>query len=108
MQHRATRRHGNDCQRVGHGLGGDSRAFERVQRDVDFGTVSGAHFLADVQHRRLVAFALADHHGTGDVHGAKLLSHRVHGGLVGGFLVAAADQRAAGKCSLFRHAGQGE
>ena len=55
-------RHGDDRERVLPALGGDGRALERIERDVDLGPVAGADLLADIEHRRLVALALADHH----------------------------------------------
>jgi hypothetical protein len=60
VQHRAARAHGDDGQRVGHVLGGQRGAFQRVERDVDLGAVAVADLLADVEHRRLVALAFAD------------------------------------------------
>ena len=56
------------------------------------GAVAGADLLADVEHRRLVALALADDHDALDVEQVELRAHRVDRGLVGGLLVAAADQ----------------
>jgi hypothetical protein len=60
MQHRAARPHGDDGQRVGHVLGGQRRAFQRVERDIDLGAVAIADLLADIEHRRFVALAFAD------------------------------------------------
>ena len=51
-----------------------------------------AHLLADVEHRRLVALALADHHRAVDVERVERLAHGVDRGLVGLVLVAAAHQ----------------
>ncbi len=59
--------HGDDGQRIGQALGGDGRALERIERDVDLAAAfAGADLLADIEHRRLVALALADHHRTLD------------------------------------------
>ena len=45
-----------------------------------------------IEHRRLVALALADHHRAVDRQPVELAPHGVDGGLVGGDLVAAAAQ----------------
>ena len=68
------------------------------------GPLPGADLLADVEHRRLVALALADHHGAVDVEHVERLAHRVDGGLVGGLLVAVADQPGAGEGRGLGHA----
>ena len=57
-----------------------------------FGPLPVADLLADEQHRRLVALALADHHGAVDRQLVELAPHGVDRGLVGGLLVAAAAQ----------------
>jgi hypothetical protein len=53
--------------------------------------VAGADLLADVEHRRLVALALADHHGALDVEQVELGAHGVHRRLIRGLLVAAPE-----------------
>ena len=63
VQHRMTRPHRNDRQRVRHCLGGQRGAFQRIQRDVHLDALARPDFLADEQHRRLVALALADNDG---------------------------------------------
>ena len=78
--------------RARHVLGAERRAFERIDRDVDLGAVLVADLLADEQHRRLVALALADHHRAVDRQLVELAPHGVDRGLVGGLLVAAAAQ----------------
>ena len=106
VQHRSARTHGNDGQRVGHVLGGQRGAFQRVKRDVHLRPFAIADFFADIQHRGLVALALADDHGALNVQFVQLVAHGVDGGLVGGFLVAAADPVGAGDGGLFGHARQ--
>ena len=56
----------------------------------------GADPLADEQHRRLVALALADDDGAVDVERVQGGAHRLDRGCVGGLLVAAADQLRGG------------
>ena len=51
-----------------------------------------ADLLADEQHRGFVALALADHHRAVDGQEIEGPAHGFDGGLVGGVLVAAADQ----------------
>ena len=81
---------------------GDRGALERIERDVDLGPAARADLLADVEHRRLVALALADHHGALDVEHVERLAHRVDRRLIGRVLVAAThpgrarDRRALG------------
>ena len=52
----------------------------------------GADLLADEQHRRFVALALADHHRAVDRQLVELAPHGIDRGLVGGLFVAAAAQ----------------
>ena len=52
--------------------------------------------LADVEHRRLVALALADDDGAVDRHGVHHLAHRLDGDLVGLVAVALAHRVRAG------------
>ena len=62
MQHGARLSHRHHGQRIGHRLGGERGAFQRVQCDIHRQPAT-ADLLADEQHRRFVALALADHHG---------------------------------------------
>ena len=89
---------GEHGQRVGAGLGGDRRALQRIERDVDAraGALRGADLLADIEHRRLVALALADHHRAVHLERVQRRAHRLDRGMVGRFLVAAADQLRGG------------
>ena len=48
--------------------------------------------LADEQHRRLVALALADHHGAADVDRVERAAHRLDGDVIGELAIAAAHQ----------------
>ena len=63
-----------------------------------------ADLLPDIEHRRLVALAFADHHGAVDVERVESLAHGFHRGGVGGFLVAATDQLAGGDRGSLGHA----
>ena len=85
---------GQHRERVGAGLGGDRRAFERVERDVDAraAALRRADLFADEQHRRLVALAFADDDGAVHRQLVERRAHRLDRGGVGGLLVAAADQ----------------
>ena len=87
-------------ERVGAGLGGDRRSFERVERDVDpgAGALRAADLFADIEHRRFVALALADDHGAVHRQFVERGAHRLDRGGVGGFLVAAPDQLRRGDC----------
>ena len=97
VEEAAMRRHGDAGDGVGPALGADRGALERIEGDVDLGPAAGADLLADVEHRRLVALALADHDRAVDVEHVQRLAHGVDGGLVGGLLVAVADQPGAGQ-----------
>ena len=55
-----------------------------------------ADLFADVEHRRLVALALADDHGAVHRQLVERGAHRLDRGGVGGFLVAAPDQLRGG------------
>ena len=85
-------RHGDDRERVGEPFRSDGGSFQRVERDVDLGPAAGAHLLADIEHRRLVALALADHHSAVYGEAVERRSHRIDRDLIGGPLVPAAHQ----------------
>ncbi len=84
--------HRQHRQRVAAALCGDRRAFKRVERDVDLRPVTGADLFADIQHRRLVALAFADHHGAVDREAVQPGAHRIDRRLVGRLFVAAPHQ----------------
>ena len=89
-------RRGEDGDRAGLAVGDEVRALERVDRDVDRLDV-GVRFvpadgLADVQHRRLVALALADDDPAGELDLVHRPAHRLGGGGVGLVLLAAAHE----------------
>src|SRR3546814_15037656 len=81
-------------ERVGAGLGGDRRAFERVERDVDLWPLARrvANLLADIQHRRLVALPLAAPDRAVHLQGVERGTPRHDPAAVGGLFVAPADQ----------------
>ena len=68
-----------------------ARALQRVDRDVDLRRRAVADALAVGEHRRLVLLALADDDDAVHADACRARVHAVHGGLVGGDLVAAAD-----------------
>ena len=70
--------------------GAQVRAFQRIDRDIDFRNFRavrelGADFLADVKHGRLVAFTLADHDGAAHRNAVHRLAHGLGGDLVAEF-----------------------
>ena len=77
--------------------GDQVRPLQRVDRDVDLhGRLRIADLLADVEHGRLVALALADDDGARDLRLFHRPPHRLHRGVVGGVAVAAAHQPGSG------------
>ena len=87
-----------DRDRAGLAVGDEVRALERVDRDVDPPDSAGrrstcpADLLADVEHRRLVALALADDDPAGELDLVHRPAHRLDGGVVGLVLLAAAHE----------------
>ena len=69
---------------VGHEVG----PLDGIDGDVDLFTAA-ADFLADVEHRRLVALAFADDDAAGDLHLAERFAHLLDGSAVGGVALAA-------------------
>ena len=67
------------------------RALERIDRDVDLRLTRqrDADLLADEEHRRLVALALADDDRAAHLDVVERLAHRLDGGLVRAVAVAA-------------------
>ena len=96
VQKRSPRPHRDHREGIGHGLGAEGGAFERVEGDIDLLALSGAHALADIEHRGLVALALADDHPAPDVEAVELGPHGIDRGLVGIGLGAASDQIGGG------------
>ena len=92
----------------------DRSALERIECDVDLRRVRDArvdtqtHALTDVEHRRLVALALADDDGAVDANGVERFSHRIDGGLVGRFFVAATHPSRARESGGFGDANEFE
>ena len=103
VQEPARFRHGDDGQRILGPLGGDRRALQRIERDIDLGA-TGADLFADEQHRRLIPLALADHDDAVDRERIQRLAHGVDRGLVRGFLVAASHQPGCRQRRRLRHA----
>lgn len=95
-----------DRQRVRHRFRADGRAFERIDRDIDFRPLARSDFLANVEHRRLVHFTFADDDGAPDLHAAEFAAHGIDGRLVGRLLVAATTQVRRRDCRGFGHAGE--
>ena len=106
MQQAAPLRHRHAGDRVGHRLGAQRRAFQRIERDVDRPLVSAADLLADIEHRRLVALALADDDETVDI-GDRIerLAHGIDRRLVGRLLIAPAPPARRGDRRGFGDAG---
>ena len=92
IEQRAAFRHRHGGDRARHVLGAERGALEWIDRDVDLRPRSDPDILADEQHGRFVALALADHHRSVDRQLAELAPHGVNRGLVGVLLVAAPAQ----------------
>ena len=90
VQQRTFFRDRDHAERIRERLGRQRRAFERIERDID-GHATGANLLADIQHRRFVAFALAYHDRAVDRQLVESRAHRLYCGLVGRAFVAPAD-----------------
>src|SRR6185312_5447230 len=95
VEHRAPRGERDHRQRARHPVGGERRALERVDRDVYLRGRAVADLLAVVEHWSLVLLALPDHDDAVHLDRLEHAAHAVHGGLVGGLLVAFSDQRGA-------------
>ena len=104
IEHRPALGQRDHGQRVGHAERGQPGALQRIDGDVDLGRDAVADLLAVEEHRRLVLLALADHHHAVHRDGVQHRAHRVHGGLVGSLLVAAADLAGGGQRGRLGHA----
>ena len=82
--------HRDHGERIGQPFCSDRRSLERIERDIDLRAIARAHLLADIQHRRFVAFAFADHHRTRDIQAVQRIPHGVDGDLIGHPFVPAA------------------
>ena len=81
-------------------FGRNGRAFQRVQRDIDF-RATGTDLLTDIQHRRFIALALTDNNGAVDLQSVERRTHGVHRSLIGSLLVSPTHQFRCGKRSSF-------
>ena len=88
----------HDGERAWASLGGECRAFQRIDSDVHRRT-AGANLLADIEHRRLIHLPLSDHHSAGDGDLVEGLAHGLHGGAVCLILLAETDPAGGGKGS---------
>ena len=97
MQQAALVRGGEHGNRVGRPGRAQVGALERIDGDVHLRETAGraaaervrhADSLADVEHRRIVAFAFADDDGAVDRDGVHDLAHRLDGDLIGLVTVA--------------------
>ena len=101
--------HGNRIRRTGRAQVG---AFERIDRNVDLVPLPPvavlllceADLFTDVEHRRFVALAFADHDRAVDRHGIHLATHRFDRDLIGAVAVALAHGVRAGDRGLFGNA----
>ena len=92
-------------QRIRASLGGQRRALQWIDRDVHAGT-AGADLLTDIQHRRFVHLAFADHHRAVDRHRVERLAHGFHRRAVGLILLALADPMRGRQSRRLGHAHQ--
>ena len=81
-----------------------TRAFDRIDGDVDRITVAGSDFLADKQHRRFINLTLANHDGAVDVDLVEHNTHGVHRRAISGIFIAAAQPFIASQRGRFGHA----
>ena len=74
---------------------GQRRTFKRVERDIDLGSgaLRGADFFTDIEHRRFIALTLTDHHGPVHFEPVERGAHCFDRSGIGGFFIAAPDQR---------------
>src|SRR5262249_49808757 len=101
VEHGAPLGHGEDRERVGHALGHQRGAVDRVDRDVDLGTGAVADVLAVEQHRGVVLLTLPDHDDATHRYRIDKSAHRVDRGAVAALLVAASDPTAGGHRGRF-------
>ncbi len=80
-------------------VGDQVRPFDRIDGDVDL-FAAAADFLADEEHRRLVALAFADDDASGDLHLAERFAHLLDRRAVGGVALAAAHPARAASAAL--------
>ena len=64
--------------------------FDGIDGDIHRIALAGAHFFADIEHRRFIDFALADNDGAVDIDEVKHNAHGVNRCAVGGVFIAAA------------------
>ena len=111
MEQIAAVSHGDDRQRVRRAGRANRRAFERIESDVDFVPLAMAvsiflrqpDLLTDVEHRRFVALAFADHDRAVDRQRIESFAHGVDRRLVRGFFIAASGPARAIQRRRFRY-----
>ncbi len=83
-------------QRIGLAHRCHPRALDRIHCDIDRVAAPAADFFADIEHRRFVDFAFADHNLAVDINGIQDVSHRVDGSAIGTVFIAASQPAIAG------------
>ena len=101
IEHRAPLADRDHGQRVVGTVGGERRAVDRIDRDIDLRHRAVTDPLAVVQHRGFVLLAFADDDDSVHLHGAQDGAHGVDGGAIGAELVAPADPSGGGERSRF-------
>ncbi len=87
----------DDGERARPTLGGQRGALQRIDGDVHRRS-AGTDLLADIEHRRLIHLAFADHHGAGDGDLVERAAHGLDRRAVGLVLLAEADPAGGGEC----------
>ncbi len=77
------------------------RALERIDRDIDLGTLPGSDLLSDIEHRRLIPLTLTDDDLTINIEPCQHPAHRLDRGIVSGISVPETDpSRGSDRSSL--------
>ena len=94
MQQRAGFSHCDRGDRPGHVFGAERRAFQGINRNIDFRSVLSADLFADEKHRRFINLALADNDGSVDRQLVEFAAHGIDRGLIGSLVLAVPAQGA--------------
>ena len=94
-------------ERIGHGLGRQGCAFQRIKRDVDFRPFARADLFANIEHGSFVAFAFTNHHAALEINRVKGGPHGIDRGGISGFFIAAPCQSLCRDCGFLSYAHHG-
>ena len=104
IEHGTARSNCNNADSAAGTVGGQTRAVDRIDSDVDRSVSAGAEVLAVEKHRSFIFLAFTDDNNAVHVDGVEHVAHRVDSSAISCVFVSAAHQTAGSHSCSFRAA----